>query len=107
MPLAVINAAACIGDHVIVNTGAIVGADCVLGDGTCMSRPAQAFWSGGCTLGEEVFFGIGACARPLSRIGARAAVGAGAIVVAEIMEGAVVVGTPARPFTRADTGSAP
>ncbi len=98
MPLAVVNAAAHIGDHVIVNTSAIVEHDCVLGDGVHLA-PCSVL-GGGCTLGEEVFFGIGACARPLSRIGARATVGAGAVVVAEIIEGAVVVGAPARPLTR-------
>jgi UDP-perosamine 4-acetyltransferase len=105
MPLAVVNAAARIGDHVIVNTGAIVEHDCMLGDGVHVA-PRSAL-GGGCTLGEEVFFGIGACARPLSRIGAGATVGAGTVVVAEIMEGAIVVGTPARPLTRAYARSAP
>lgn len=105
MPLAVVNAAARIGAHVIVNTGAIVEHDCVLGDGVHVA-PRSAL-GGSCTLGEEVFFGIGACARPLSRIGRGATVGAGAVVVCEIMEGAVVVGTPARPLTRACSRSAP
>jgi UDP-perosamine 4-acetyltransferase len=105
MPLAVINAAARIGGHVIVNTGAIVEHDCVLGEGVHVA-PRSAL-GGGCTLGEEVFFGIGACARPLSRIGAGATVGAGAVVVREIMAGAVVAGVPARPLTRACAGAAP
>lgn len=101
MPLAVVNAAARIGDYVIVNTGAIVEHDCVLGDGVHVA-PRSAL-GGCCTLGEGVFFGIGACARPLSRIGAGATVGAGAVVVGEIMANIVVVGAPARPFTGVDS----
>lgn len=101
MPLAVVNAAARIGEYVIVNTGAIVEHDCVLGDGVHVA-PRSAL-GGCCTLGEEVFFGLGACARPLSRIGAGAIVGAGAVVVGEIMANIVVVGAPARPLTGVDS----
>jgi UDP-perosamine 4-acetyltransferase len=105
MPLAVVNAAARIGNHVIVNTGAIVEHDCVLGDGVHVG-PRSAL-GGGCVLGDEVFFGLGACARPLSRVGANATVGAGAVVLGEVEEGAVVVGAPARPLARSHSGSAP
>lgn len=95
MPQAVVNAAARIGDHVIVNTGAVVEHDCVLGAGVHVA-PRSAM-GGGCELGEEAFFGLGAVARPLSRIGARAVVGAGAVVIGEIAADAVATGVPARP----------
>ncbi len=98
MPLAVVNAAARIGNHAILNTGAIVEHDCVLGDGV-HAAPRSVF-GGRCIVGQEVLFGIGACARPLSRIGAGATVGAGAVVAGEIMEDAVVAGAPARPLRR-------
>lgn len=95
MPQAVINAAARVGDHVIVNTGAIVEHDCVLGAGVHLA-PRSAM-GGGCELGEEAFFGLGAVARPLSRIGARAVVGAGAVVIGAIAADVVAAGVPARP----------
>jgi UDP-perosamine 4-acetyltransferase len=55
---------------------------------------------GNVRLGEEVFFGIGAVARPLSVIGARTTVGAGGVVVGEIPSDMVAVGVPARPWAR-------
>lgn len=94
MAQAVINAAARVGDHVIVNTGAIVEHDCVLGAG--VHAAPRSVMGGGCELGEDAFFGLGAAARPLSRIGARAVVGTGAVVIGEIAADAVVTGTPAR-----------
>jgi UDP-perosamine 4-acetyltransferase len=54
---------------------------------------------GNVTLGEEVFFGIGAVARPLSKIGPRTTIGAGGVVVGEIAADVVAVGVPARPVT--------
>jgi UDP-perosamine 4-acetyltransferase len=94
MPNAVINAEAQISDFAIINTGAIVEHDCIVGEATHVA-PRSAL-GGFCRLGQEVFFGIGAVARPESVIGDRAVVGAGATVVRDIEAGATVVGNPAR-----------
>lgn len=94
MPHAVINAGARVGDFAIINTGAIVEHDCVIGEAAHLA-PRSAM-GGNVSIGEEVLFGVGAVARPLSVIGARAVVGAGSVVIGEIPSGRTVVGSPAR-----------
>lgn len=95
MPNAVINAGARIGAFAIVNTAAIVEHDCVVGEAAHVAP--RSVMGGNVVLGDEVLFGIGAVARPLSRIGARTVVGAGAVVVGSLGPDLVVTGTPARP----------
>jgi UDP-perosamine 4-acetyltransferase len=94
MPLAVINAGARIGDFAIVNTGAIVEHDCAIGEAAHVA-PRSAM-GGNVSVGEEVLFGVGAVARPLSVIGARAVVGVGSVVIGEVATDRTVSGSPAR-----------
>jgi UDP-perosamine 4-acetyltransferase len=96
MPNAVINADARIGAVAIVNTAAIVEHDCVLGEATHVAP--RSVLGGNVVLGEEVVFGIGATARPMSRVGDRTVVGAGAVVIGELGSDLVVTGVPARPL---------
>jgi UDP-perosamine 4-acetyltransferase len=98
MPLAAINAGARIGDLAIVNTGAIVEHDCVLG-GASHVAPGSTL-GGGCFIGAEVLFGVGAAARPGTRIADGTVVGAGSAVACDIGPRMVVGGAPARPLTR-------
>lgn len=98
MPNAVINAGARVGAFTIVNTAAIVEHDCIVGDAS--HNAPRSVLGGNVVLEDEVFFGIGAVARPLSRVGARTIVGAGAVVVGTIGPDLVVIGMPARPFRK-------
>jgi UDP-perosamine 4-acetyltransferase len=94
MPLAVINAAATIGELAIVNTAAVVEHDCSLGDG-CHVAPGTRL--GGCVaIGCGAMIGIGSAVRPEARVGDLAVVGAGSTVIADIPDGCVATGTPAR-----------
>lgn len=99
LPGCIVNAGACLGVHVVVNTGAVVEHDCRLED--------QAFVASGAVLastvwiGRGAFVGAGAVLRQTVRIGAEAVVGAGAVVVRDVPAGAVVSGVPARAMTRA------
>ena len=77
-PLAVVNAAAAIGAGVIVNTGAIVEHECVVADAAHLSP------------GSVLCGGV--------RVGARAWIGAGAIVIRHVAAGSTVAGNPARPI---------
>ena len=52
MPMAVVNADACIGRGCIVNTGAIIEHDCVVGEGSHIAYGAVL--SGGAQVGDEV-----------------------------------------------------
>lgn len=91
---AVINAFARVGEGCILNTMCSVDHDCVLGDGVHMSPGAHL--AGGVVVGKAAWVGIGASVRQLVRIGADSIVGAGAAVIADVVEGSTVVGVPAR-----------
>ena len=59
------------------------------------SAPGVAL-AGDVTIGTGALVGIGAAVTPGRRVGAWSTVGAGATVVADVADGTVVVGTPAR-----------
>lgn len=94
MARAVVQSNARIGRNCIINTGAIVEHDCTIADHTHLSSAVAL--GGAVTIGESVHMGIGAIALPGSRIGDRAIIGAGAVVLCEIPAGATAVGVPAR-----------
>lgn len=96
MALAAVNAEARIGKGVIVNTGSVIEHECVLGDYSHVSPHAAL--GGRCSVGARSHVGIGASARQLSIIGSDAVVGAGAVVIRPVLDGATVVGVPARPI---------
>lgn len=98
MPNAIIHTKARVSALAIVNTGAIVEHDCFVGVATHVAP--RSVMGGNVVLEDEVLFGIGAVARPLSRVGARATIGAGAVVIGTIEADLVAVGTPARANNR-------
>jgi len=91
---AVINADAVLGDACIVNTGATIDHDCVLADGVHISPGAHL--AGNVVVGSCSWLGIGCAARQGIRVGMRAVVGAGAVLVADIADDQTVAGNPAR-----------
>jgi sugar O-acyltransferase (sialic acid O-acetyltransferase NeuD family) len=96
------QSAVCVGARLgracIVNTAASVDHECRLGDGVHVCPGARL---AGCVeVGDAAMIGTGAVVLPRLRIGAGATVGAGAVVIADVPEGAVVVGNPARPIQR-------
>jgi len=92
------HAAVCVdatlGIECIVNTGATIDHECVLGDGVHVAPGAHV--AGCVTIGEHAFVGTGASVIPRATIGARAIVGAGAVVIADVAPDTTVVGNPAR-----------
>ncbi len=90
----VVNAAARIGRHVIVNTGATVDHDCVLEDGSHLSPGVHL--AGNVYIGKGSQVGIGASVIQNIRIGDNSLVGAGAVVIRDVVSGQTVVGNPAR-----------
>jgi len=95
---AAVNAGAQLGLGVIVNTGATVDHDCIVGDGTHVSPGAHL--AGSVRIGRFSWIGIGSSVKQGTAIGSNAVIGAGAAVVADVGDGATVVGVPARPRKR-------
>ena len=91
---AVINAGAKIGTHCIINTGTIIEHDCVLENYVHVS-PAVAL-AGGIKIGEGTHVGINATVIQNVHIGKWVTVGAGAVVLEDVPDFAVVVGNPAK-----------
>lgn len=89
----IVNAATRIGSHVILNTRATIEHDCVIGDAVHVGPGVTI--GGGVTVGDGCLIGVGASIKPGVKIGRNAVVGVGAAVVADVPDGATVVGVPA------------
>lgn len=94
----IIGAFASIGDYSIINAGANVDHDCIIGR-NCHLAPRAAL-AGEVTLEDNVFVGANATVLPRLRCCSGATVGAGAVVTKDVAPGAVVAGNPARPLLR-------
>lgn len=94
MANAIINSGAVIGKHVIINTGALVEHDCKIGNFSHISPMAAL--AGNVTVGEGTQIGINATVKQGIRIGNWAIIGAGAVIIKDIPDFAVVVGNPGR-----------
>jgi UDP-N-acetylbacillosamine N-acetyltransferase len=91
---AVINPAARIGMHVIVNTCASIDHECVVADGAHISPGVHL--AGNVMVGQAAWVGIGATIIERVRIGASALIGAGAVVTHDIPDGVIAYGVPAK-----------
>jgi sugar O-acyltransferase (sialic acid O-acetyltransferase NeuD family) len=90
----IINADVVIGDACIINTGATVDHDCRLGNGVHISPGVHL--SGNVSIGNCTWVGVGSTVRHGIEIGSSALIGAGSVVVANIHDGALAFGNPAR-----------
>ncbi len=95
-PGVVIGAATRIGTGTVVNRGALIGHHTTVGPWSFVGPGANI--AGGVTISEEVYLAIGCIVRDDRAVGARATVGAGAVVVADVAAGITVVGVPAKPM---------
>ena len=100
MAAAVVGTETIMGRFAIVNTGAVVDHDNRIGIAAHVG-PACGL-AGNVHVGDRALLGVGSAVRPGIRIGADAIVGAGAAVVADVPDGAVVGGVPARALRRHD-----
>ncbi len=79
----------------VVNTGAIVEHDCLIGDHAHTATRARL--AGGVKVGRSAFVGARhAVVQQGIAIGVEAVVGAGAVVIRDVAAGAVVVRIPSR-----------
>lgn len=94
MARAVIGTETFLNDMAIVNTGAVLDHDNVLGVAAHVA-PGCAL-AGNVLVGDRALIGVGSAIRPGVRIGADATIGAGSAVVADIPDGGLFGGAPAR-----------
>lgn len=92
---AVLNPGVRVGENAIINTGAVIDHDTQIGEAVHIA-PGTSI-SGDVRIGPRSLIGVGASIRHGITIGRDATVGAGAVVVTDVADGAIVVGTPARP----------
>jgi UDP-perosamine 4-acetyltransferase len=91
---AVVSTDAQIADGVIVNTSAVIDHECEIGQAVHVCPSATL--AGRVRVGDEAFLGLGCNVIQCLKIGSRTIVGAGAVVIADVADGATVVGVPAR-----------
>src|SRR5262249_54608586 len=97
-------------DHgmgVVIGETAVIGDDCTLYNGVTLGGTRPSREQGGQkrhpTLGNDVIVGSGARVLGPMRIGDHARIGAGAVVLKEVPDGATMVGNPARHVGRPPT----
>lgn len=89
-----INSSAKIGKHCIINTGAIIEHDNIIEDYVHISPNATL--GGTIKIGESTHVGIGSIVKNNITICKNCTIGAGAVVVKNILEEGTYVGVPAR-----------
>ena len=95
-PYCAISSNVRIGSCVFFNTGTLIGHDAVLGD--FCSLMCHVDVAGNVNVGEDTLIGDHACILQGLRVGARATVGMGSIVMTPVPDDCTVLGNPARRF---------
>lgn len=83
-----------VGASVIINHGAVVDHDCVIGD--CSHVAPNATLGGGVTIGAGVLVGSGSTVLPGIKVGNGAIIGGGAVVTKDVAPGELRIGVPCR-----------
>ncbi len=96
MARAVVNRSA-IGDHCVINTGAIIDHDCRLGSNVFIGPGAVI--CGEVEIGDDVFIGAGAVVRNGISIASGSRIGMGSLVTAPIYTPGLYLGSPAKKKT--------
>lgn len=87
------------GVAVVINRQARIGQDCTIGAQVVIGGRGKA-QPGSPVIGDRVYLGVGAKILGPIHIGNDAVVGANAVVLHDVADGATVVGMPARPVSK-------
>lgn len=90
----VVNTGAALGCCSIINTGAIVEHDCIVGDFSHISPGAVL--CGQVSVGSDTHIGAGSVARQQIIIGNHVLIGAGSVVLKDISDGVTAYGNPCK-----------
>jgi sugar O-acyltransferase (sialic acid O-acetyltransferase NeuD family) len=101
--MAAVGVAVTLGPQTIVNTGAVLDHESVLGAGVHV-MPGAAL-AGLVRVADCASIGTNATVLPRVSIGEGAVVGAGSVVTKDVAAGTTVVGAPARVLTRGTSGT--
>ena len=96
MPQSVIHKFARAGAQLLMNTGAVLEHECVVGDGVHLMGGSCV--AGQVTIGDHSTIGTNATVLPGLRIGRGVYVGAGAVVTRDLEDFTVYAGVPAKPL---------
>lgn len=81
---------------IIIHGAAVIGDDCLLRQGVTIGNASDADPAAAPVIGDRVTIGAGAKILGRITVGAGAVIGANAVVIRDVPEGAVAVGVPAR-----------
>ncbi|WP_242154116.1 NeuD/PglB/VioB family sugar acetyltransferase [Sphingomonas sp. BAUL-RG-20F-R05-02] len=93
---AIVGPRTIVGVSTIINHAASIDHDCKIGDFTNISPGAR--FAGCVQAGVGVFVGLNASILQGIKLGENSVVGAGAVVIRDVLSGKTVVGVPARPL---------
>jgi serine O-acetyltransferase len=93
------------GFGIVVNADAVIGSNCNLSQGVTMGQANRGPRKGACRLGDRVYLGPNVSVVGNLSIGNDVAVGANSVVVHDIPERSVVVGSPGRVVSTASSAS--
>lgn len=109
---AIINIGAVIGDDTMIDMGVVlggraeIGARCHIGAGAVVAGVVEPASATPVVVEDDVMVGANAVLIEGVRVGRGAVVAAGSVVIADVPQGAVVAGVPARVIKQKDEGTA-
>ncbi|WP_319541128.1 acetyltransferase [uncultured Pseudodesulfovibrio sp.] len=93
-PGVILNTGAVVGENTILNSGCVVEHECSIGSHVHVAPGAKL--AGRVIVESGACVGIGACILQCLTVGSNSVVGAGAVVIDDVVPNAVVFGVPAR-----------